>query len=108
MQRSATRSTFSTLEGGELELAINAITRAGLEPSEFALEERRTDPYALKGATVHKLISIKRIANGRQRQYVTGRGGGWPFEFERDLQCGFFGSEWPTAPGALAGIEGSR
>jgi hypothetical protein len=99
------RSTFSALEGVELDLALKAIRRAGLTQEDFTLEERRTQSFANGGVHVHKLISVTRVSNGKQRQYSTGRGGGWPFEFERDLQCGFFASEWPSQPGISGGAE---
>ncbi len=94
------RAGFAPLEGAEFQNALNAILCAGLEPSDFDLEERRTEGYGRGGTAVHKLVSIKRRSTGIQRQYSTGRGGGWPFEFERDLGSGFYGHPWPTHPGA--------
>ena len=100
------RPTFLPLEGSELESATDAISRAGLSPGEFVLEERRT--HNAPGFAVHKLVSIKRNTNGTQRQYNTGRGGGWPFEFERDLRCGFYGGAWPCTPGIAGGVEAAE
>lgn len=96
---SVKRPMFAPLEGSELDSAVNAIARAELEPAEFVLEERRTEHNFARGsAVVHKLISIKRVTTGAQRQYSTGRGGGWPFEFERDLRCGLYDRSWPPEP----------
>ena len=103
---SCKRPMFAPLQGAELEAAVSAIMRAELPPADFALEERRTEQnFALGAVQVHKLISVKRLANGRQRQYSTGRGGGWPFEFERDLRYGFYASPWPSQPGISGGAE---
>lgn len=100
------RPLFAALQGEERDAAINAIARASLAPSEFVLEERRTQQNFSRGdVVVHKLISIKRVTTGAQRQYSTGRGGGWPFEFERDLRCGLYDRQWPSAPGPLGGAE---
>ena len=94
------RAVFAPLEGAELEGAVEAILHAGLAPEAFILEERRTEQvFGGGGSVVHKLVSVKRLANGTQRQYSTGRGGGWPFEFERDLRCGFYAYSWPSHPG---------
>ena len=86
------RAVFAPLEGVEYECAIDAIVRAGLDPAEFALEERRTDVRFPGGEhRVYKLVSVKRLTVDVQRQYNTGMGGGWPFEFERDLRVGIYG-----------------
>ena len=101
---SVKRSIFAPLEGNERDSAVDAIARAELDPAEFVLEERRTEQNFARGSTVvHKLISVKRVSTGAQRQYSTGRGGGWPFEFERDLRCGLYDRSWPSQPGTLAG-----
>ena len=98
------RSMFAPLEGNERDSAVDAIARAELDPAEFVLEERRTEQNFARGSTVvHKLISVKRVSTGAQRQYSTGRGGGWPFEFERDLRCGLYDRLWPSQPGNLTG-----
>ena len=99
------RAVFAPLEGAELAAAENAILRVGLDPGEFVMEERRTEQTFGGGASaVHKLISVKRLTTGAQRQYSTGRGGGWPFEFERDLRCGFYDRPWPAEPGISRGV----
>lgn len=86
------RESFLPLEGGEYTTAIAAIVGAGFEPAEFALEERRTDLRGPGGIhRVHKLISVKRLTVGYQRQYNSGPGGGWPYEFERDLRLRVYG-----------------
>ncbi len=101
---SVKRSVFAPLEGKERDSAVSAIAGAELEPAEFVLEERRTEQVFARGSTVvHKLISVKRVTTGAQRQYSTGRGGGWPFEFERDLRCGLYDRSWPSQPGNLTG-----
>ena len=98
------RAVFALLQGAELAAALRAIEQAELDPAEFALEERRTD-HPLPGGqnAVHKLVSVKRLTTGMQRQYAAGRGGGWPYEFERDLRCGVYGKSFPSAPGASSG-----
>jgi hypothetical protein len=99
------RAVFAPLEGPELASALSAIARAGLDPAEFVLEERRNDQSFPGGqVAVYKLISVKRLATGMQRQYSKGRGGGWPFEFERDLLCGVFNQPFPGRPGAFSGM----
>jgi hypothetical protein len=98
------RPMFAPLEGSERDSAVNAIARAELQPTEFVMEERRTQQNFARGSVVvHKLISIKRVTTGAQRQYSTGRGGGWPFEFERDLRCGLYDRAWPSEPAMAAG-----
>ena len=98
------RGVFAPLQGAELAVALRAIDQAELDPAEFALEERRTDQRLAGGQhAVHKLISVKRLTTGMQRQYAGGRGGGWPYEFERDLRCGVYGKSYPCAPGASSG-----
>jgi hypothetical protein len=100
---SARRPIFAPLQGTERDSAANAIARANLDLAEFVLEERRTEQIFARGnSVVHKLISIRRVTTGAQRQYSTGRGGGWPFEFERDLRLGFYDRPWPSAPGYVA------
>jgi hypothetical protein len=105
------RAVFEPLEGAEYRCAVEAILGAGLEPAEFALEERRTEVrYPGGNHRVYKLVSIKRLSVGMQRQYNTGPGGGWPFEFERDLRVGIydkkdhpeggFAQQVASAPGA--------
>jgi hypothetical protein len=89
---STKRAVFAPMEGAELDTAIEAILSAEFAPAEFLLEERRTDLRFPGGdRRVLKLVSVKRLTEGIQRQYNTGSGGGWPFEFERDLRLGLFG-----------------
>ena len=100
------RAIFEPLQGVELEWAISAICAGGLDPSQFLLEERRSTFIAGGGVqVVHKLVSVKWLATGVQRQYSNGRGGGWPFEFEHDLRAGLYASAWPTAPAAASGAR---
>jgi hypothetical protein len=100
---SSRRQVFAPLEGAEYRHAVDAIVQAGLEPAEFVLEERRTDVrYPGGDHRVYKLVSVKRLTVGIQRQYNTGSGGGWPFEFERDLRVGLYG---PRAPQPVTGAE---
>ena len=85
------REAFVPLEGNEYGSAIAAIVGGGLEPADFVLEERRSNVRQPGGILkVHKLISVKRLTGGFQRQYNGGPGGGWPYEFERDLAKGCF------------------
>lgn len=100
------RPAFAPLQGLELAHAVNAIEQVALDPADFVLEERRTDQQFSGGQKViHKLISVTRVATGTQRQYAGGRGGGWPYEFERDLRCGVYGGgRFPGAPGAMSGV----
>ena len=80
---------------------------AGLDPAEFALEERRTDVRFPGGdRRIYKLVSVKRLTIGIQRQYNTGPGGGWPFEFERDLRVGLYGKAATAerATGVIAAV----
>jgi hypothetical protein len=102
------REVFAPLDGAEHKTAIAAIEKAGLDPSEFVLEERcARPPLRTPSTSAHKLISVKRLTNGTQRQYGSGRGGGWPYEFERDLRMFFYGRPnvggYPRRPGAAAG-----
>ena len=86
------RAVFAPLEGVEHSSAITAIVNGGFDPVEFALEERCTTVRQPGGGQrVHKLISVKRLTVGFQRQYNSGPGGGWPYEFERDLRLLVFG-----------------
>lgn len=66
---------FAPLAGTDYECAIRAIVNSGREPAEFVLEERCTD-IQLPGGTTrsYKLVSVKRLTAGLQRQYNTGRG----------------------------------
>ena len=85
------REMFAPLEGAEYSSAIAAIVGGGLEPADFVLEERRSSVRQPGGVQkVHKLISVKRLTGGFQRQYNCGPGGGWPYEFERDLAKGCY------------------
>jgi hypothetical protein len=89
---SARREAFVPLEGAEYECAIETIVKGGFEPVEFLLEERRSNVRLPGGGTrIHKLISVKRLTIGFQRQYNSGPGAGWPYEFERDLRLLVFG-----------------
>lgn len=86
------REAFAPLEGAEHTSAMEAIVACGFDPAEFVLEERCSfvrQPGG--GQRVYKLISVKRITVGFQRQYNSGPGGGWPYEFERDLRLLVFG-----------------
>ncbi|MGZ5595236.1 MAG: hypothetical protein ACXWG3_01240 [Usitatibacter sp.] len=88
------RATFAPLEGAEYQCAIEAIVGSQLEPSQFVLEERRTEMrYPGGDRRVHKLVSVKCLTAGIQRQYSSAPGGGWPFEFERDLRLGMYGPQ---------------
>ena len=89
---SVRRAVFNPLEGMEYATAIAAILNAGFHPEEFILEERCSEVRFPGGAVrVYKLISVKRVTVGFQRQYNSGPGGGWPYEFERDLRVLLFG-----------------
>jgi hypothetical protein len=86
------REVFGPLEGAEHESALAAIVNGGFDPAEFVLEERCSivrQPGG--GQRIFKLISVKRLTVGFQRQYNSGPGGGWPYEFERDLRLLVFG-----------------
>ena len=86
------REVFAPLEGAEYTCAMAAIVNGGFNPAEFALEERCSivrQPGG--GQRIYKLISVKRLTIGFQRQYNSGPGGGWPYEFERDLRLLVFG-----------------
>jgi hypothetical protein len=86
------REVFAPLQGAEYTVAIAAIVNGGFDAAEFVLEERCSivrQPGG--GQRIYKLISVKRITVGFQRQYNSGPGGGWPYEFERDLRLLVFG-----------------
>lgn len=86
------REAFAPLDGTEQQCALTAIAEGGFEPAEFVLEQRCSTVRQPGGAQrVYKLISVKRITIGFQRQYNSGPGGGWPYEFERDLRLLVFG-----------------
>jgi hypothetical protein len=96
LERKLGKDSFAPLDGTEYAMAISAILGAGYEPAEFALEERRSDLRAAGGSVrTYKLVSVKRLTVGYQRQYNSGPGGGWPYEFERDLRLHVYGP--PTA-----------
>ncbi|MGZ5036752.1 MAG: hypothetical protein ACXWGT_08210 [Usitatibacter sp.] len=102
---SARRSAFNPLQGAEKESALAAIRNAGFDVEEFVLEERRSEMRLPGGGVrVYKLISVKRVTVGFQRQYNTGAGSGWPYEFERDLRLLVFGPKRfaPDAKGVSA------
>jgi hypothetical protein len=83
---------FAPLAGAEFDGAIAAITGAGFDPADFMLEERCSIVRQPGGSQrIYKLVSVKRLTVGFQRQYNCGPGGGWPFEFERDLRLLVFG-----------------
>ncbi len=85
---------FSPLAGAEFDGALEAIVGAGFDPADFMLEERCTVVRHPGGSQrVYKLVSVKRLTVGFQRQYNCGPGGGWPFEFERDLRLLAFGQK---------------
>jgi hypothetical protein len=86
------REVFAPLDGAEYASAIAALENAGFDAAQFVLEERCSivrQPGG--GQRIYKLVSVKRITAGLQRQYNSGPGGGWPYEFERDLRQRFFG-----------------
>ena len=89
----STRNAFEPLTEPEFSSAMTALAEGGFDPAGFVLEERRTN-FRLPGGSVkvHKLVSVKRIATGFQRQYNSGPGGGWPYEFGRDLGLLTFGA----------------
>jgi hypothetical protein len=92
---------FAPLEGAELEGAVAAIVNAGFDPVDFLLEERCSIVRQPGGSQkVYKLVSVKRLTIGFQRQYNCGPGGGWPFEFERDLRLLVFGHKEDRATSA--------
>jgi hypothetical protein len=71
---------------------MEAIVGGGFDAAEFMLEERCSIVRQPGGTQrVYKLISVKRLTIGFQRQYNSGPGGGWPYEFERDLRLLVFG-----------------
>ncbi len=83
---------FQPLAGSEYELAMSALADAGFDAAEFVLEEQRSEIRMAGGPPqVFKLVSVKRLTVGLQRCYNSGRGGTWPFEFQRDLRCRVFG-----------------
>src|SRR5258708_37465595 len=83
---------FAPLGGSEFRTAIAALIAGGFEPAEFLLEEQKTEiQMASSDPQVFKLVSVKRLTVGLKREYNSGRGGTWPFAFERDLRCGVFG-----------------
>ena len=98
---------FAPLEGVELETALRVIERAGLERADFVLEERRTDREIIAAhILVHKIIRVRTVATGMERQYGTGRSGaGWPSEFERDLRQGLYSTDFPAEPGVRKGVS---
>lgn len=100
---------FTPLEGPELDCALRIIERAGLPRAAFVLEERCTrQPVSGQHVVAAwKLIRIVSSATGMQRQYGTGRDGGWPYAFERDVRCGLYSTNFPAAPGARMGVSGS-
>ena len=86
------RDMFGPLEGVERASALEAIASGGFDVGEFVLEERCSILRQPGGVQrTHKLISVKRITVGFQRQYSCAPGGGWPYEFERDLRLLVFG-----------------
>jgi hypothetical protein len=87
------REVFGPLTGAEYTSAIAAIVAGGFEATEFVLEERCSTVRQPGGGQprIYKLISVKRLTIGFQRQYNSGPGGGWPYEFERDLRLLVFG-----------------
>ena len=102
------REMFASLEGAELAGAIAALVNGGFDPAEFILEERCSTVRQPGGVQrVHKLISVKRVTVGFQRQYNSGPGGGWPYEFERDLRLLVFGEALldPMAPARADALQ---
>ena len=90
----ARRAVFAPLAGAEFEGAIAAIVAAGFDPADFMLEERCSLVRQPGGhQRIDMLVSVKRLTVGFQRQYHCGPGGGWPFEFERDLRLLVFGQK---------------
>ena len=87
------KDTFAPMTEPEFSSAMTAIAERGFDPADFVLEERRTNIRQPGGSVkVLKLVSVKRLATGFQRQYNSGPGGGWPYEFGRDLALLTFGS----------------
>lgn len=98
------RDAFTPLEGTEYACAMGAITEGGFDPGEFVLEERCSIIRQPGGTQrIYKLISVKRLTVGFQRQYNSGPGGGWPYEFERDLRLLVFGPAQLNRPPVRAG-----
>ncbi len=90
-------------------MAIEAISGNGFEPAEFALEERCSVNRLPGGVQrIHKLISVKRLTVGFQRQYNCGPGGGWPYEFARDLRLLVFGNPTSEAVARRDGAKAAR
>jgi hypothetical protein len=98
------RAELTPMEGIELEYAKRAIAAAGLDPADFALEQELCEQELPFGQSRRStVISVTRVTTGAQRLYGTGRGGGWPHEFELDLRDGVYGRDFPTSPGAQSG-----
>ena len=101
------RAAFAPLQGAELASAMAAIRDAGFDAAEFILEERSNELRLPGGGLrVHKLISVKRVTVGFQRQYHGGPGGGWPYEFERDLRVLLYGPALLARDGKGASAAG--
>ena len=87
------RGIFEPMTEPEFSSAMTALADGGFDPADFFLEERCSNIRLPGGAVkVHKLVSVKRLATGFQRQYNTGPGSGWPYEFGRDLGLLAFGA----------------
>jgi len=96
------RDAFAPMTEPEYSSALATLVEGGFEPADFLLEERSSRMRMPGGAVkVHKLVSVKRLATGFQRQYNSGPGSGWPYEFGRDLGLLIFGARGdPAARGA--------
>ena len=94
------RNVFAPMTDPEHSAALGQIAERGFDPAGFVLEERCSN-FRMPGGSVKvtKLVSVKRIATGFQRQYNSERGSGWPYEFGRDLgQLAFGSRDIPSTP----------
>ena len=99
------RDAFTPMTEPEFSSALATLQEGGFEAADFLLEERRSNVRMPGGAVkVYKLVSVKRLATGFQRQYNSGPGSGWPYEFGRDLGLLAFGAR--TAPRSRMVREG--
>jgi hypothetical protein len=89
----ARRDAFAPMTEPEFSSALATLVDGGFEPADFLLEERCSN-FRMPGGVVRisKLVSVKRLATGFQRQYTSGPGSGWPYEFGRDLGALTFGA----------------
>jgi hypothetical protein len=88
------KDLFAPMTEPEYSSAVEALVERGFAPADFVLEERCSNVRQPGGKVkIHKLVSVKRITTGFQRQYNCGPGGGWPYEFGRDLGQLSFGAK---------------